>query len=145
MKRAFLLLSLLSVPALADDAPVPAPVAPVTTPSFLSSRGVVSGDELLDVLGAKLSPEKRAEFDRALAKRNAALAKANEELTATMRDLLAQNDEGLAKLVDESAEAKRMEWMRRAQPSRWQEIMNRKRKAAKKAAERVAAEQAAQK
>ncbi len=132
MKRAFLLLSLLSVTAFGDDAPIPA--MPATTPSFLSSRGVVSSEELLDVLGTKLSPEKRAKFDEALAKRNAALAKANEELSATLRDVLAQNDEGLAKLVDESAEAKLMERMRRTQPSRWQYLMNRKKKEAEKAA-----------
>lgn len=130
MKPAFLLLFLVAVPVLAQDA-APVPATPASTPSFLSSRGVVSGDELIDVLGAKLSPEKRAKFDEALAKRNAALSKANDELSATLRELLSQNDEGLAKLADESAQAKRMERMKRLQPSRYQELMNRKKKAAK--------------
>ncbi|BCM92870.1 hypothetical protein IAD21_04754 [Abditibacteriota bacterium] len=141
MKRAFLFLLLAAAPVCAQqttpapttpssDMTVATPVVatPMSTPSFLASRGVVSSDDLVKELNAQLTPEQRAQLDQALAKRNAALTRANDELSATLRDLLRETDAGLAKRVDENAEAKRMDRLRRLQPARYQELMNRKNK-----------------
>lgn len=126
-----------AAPIFAHDAPRPTnasaqSAAPFSTarasnaPSFLASRGALSGDELVDVLGVNLTKKQREQLDEALAKRNATLAKANDELSATLRALLQTSDEGLAKRADESVESKRMERMKRLQPSRYRELMNRK-------------------
>lgn len=121
-----------SATTIATAHPEPAP-APSTTPAFLSSHGVLSSDELVEALNAQLSPQQRAQLDEALAKRNAALTKANTELSATLRDLLRVTDEGLTKRIDEGAEAKRMERMRRMQPGRYQQLIGRKKKEEKAA------------
>ncbi len=150
MKRALLFVLFAAAPVCAQETtpppatsstpvtsvvPISAPTATATAtgdPTFLASRGIVSSDELVKELNAQLTPEQRSQLDQALARRNAALAKANDELSATLRDLLRETDAGLTRRVDESAEAKRMERLRRLQPSRYQELMNRKKKDEKK-------------
>lgn len=149
MKRALVCLFLVSAPAYLFAqavAPVPSlPAAEVASPKavpafssqkWLAAKGVVSSDELVDVLGAKLSPEQRKQLDETVARRNAKVQKANDEMAASLRDLLQESDEGLSKLVDESAEAKRMERMKRLQPMRYQQLMGQKKAKEKNAKEK---------
>lgn len=150
MKCALLFVLLAAAPVCAQGtAPAPAPatapepvavttptaqvVAPSSTTDFLSSRGVLSNEELVEALNTRLTPQQRGELDQALAKRNAALNKANNELSATLRELLRVTDEGLTQRIDEGAEARRMERMRRLQPGRYEQLMGRKKKEQEKA------------
>ena len=88
---------------------------------------------MIEALNTPLSPQQRAQLEEALAKRNAALGKANAELSATLREMLRVTDEGLTQRIDESAEARRMERMRRMQPGRYEQLMGRKKKEQKAA------------
>ncbi|RYX81894.1 hypothetical protein EON83_21880 [bacterium] len=132
MKRA-LLFALLSVPAVVVGAQELTQVVSKTgVPSFLSTRGLISSQELVEDLNAKLTPQQRTKLDQALEKRNAALTKANENLSETLRDILGETDEGLTRRIDDEAEAKRMDRMRRLQPGRYQQLMKNKKKAEQK-------------
>ncbi len=149
MKIRFLALPLALVVALnavtlAQTAPMATPsvTVPISTPpdvplsksaskSWLDARGILSVEELAALLGAEFSPAQRAQLQSALAARNAALERANNQLAAQLNQILGQGETQItarieAKTARDSDDA-RMERLKRLQPSRYQELMRRKR------------------
>ena len=102
---------------------------------WLEARGVIAAPELEKSLGVSLSGENRAKFERAVQTRNEKIVAANDELRATMREILREDDEQLQKRFEEGdkarKEAEKLETMRRLQPSRYQEYLRRQKKTEK--------------
>jgi len=120
------------------SAPVVAPsvVAPSASPSWLESRGVFNAQDLERDLAATWTPGQRETIEKAVAARNLALQNANGKFAEVLREITGQNDAQIEKRAAEKSEfdkeAIQLERMKRLQPSRYQEIMRRK-KAAEKA------------
>jgi Spy/CpxP family protein refolding chaperone len=102
--------------------------APVTTiatsetpqsPSWLNERGTITTEQVIQELGITLTPEQRAQTEKAVQKRNRALQEANADLSASLSKTLATNDNELAKRVAEQRERRRMEIIRSRQPGRY--------------------------
>jgi hypothetical protein len=103
----------------ATPAPVPAPVSG----NWLDERGLLTIDGLIAALDAKVTPEQRAELEKALNERNNAVAAANAKLSATLKKTFAADD---TKMATDAKDATRLDRLRRLQPSRYQELMRRK-------------------
>jgi hypothetical protein len=67
-----------------------------------------------------VTPEQRAEVEKALARRNEAVSNANAGLSATLKKVLAADDN---KMASDAKDAQRLDRIRRLQPSRYQEIL----------------------
>lgn len=113
-------------------APIVAPsvVAPSASPGWLESRGVLSAQDLERDLAANWTPGQRETIEKAVAARNLALQSANEKFAAVLREITGQNDAQIEKRALEKSqadkEAVKLERMKRLQPSRYQEMMRRK-------------------
>lgn len=111
-------------------------VAPAVTPApsnWLDSRGLMTMDNVLEALDTKVTPEQRAELEKALSERNRDLAAANAKFSAVLKKTLAVDD---TKKVDEAKEAAQLDRIRRRQPARYQELMRRKQAEEKAKAEK---------
>jgi Spy/CpxP family protein refolding chaperone len=87
--------------------------------SWLNERGAITTDQVVQELGINVTPEQRAQIEKAVQKRNRALQEANADLSASLSKTLATNDNELAKRVAEQRERRRMEIIRSRQPGRY--------------------------
>lgn len=102
---------------------------------WFEARGLISSGELEKSLGVSLAGENRANFEKAVQTRNEKIVAANDELRASLREILKENDAQLQKRFEDGDEAakerKKLETMRRLQPSRYQEYLRRQKKSEK--------------
>ena len=102
--------------------------ARATAASPWRDQGVLSTDEIIKMLGVPVTPEQRAQLDRAVAQRNLALQAANAQFSAAIFQTLRTNDAELSKTMMDEKERQKLDRIRRFQPSRYDEIMRQKKK-----------------
>jgi hypothetical protein len=89
------------------------------SPSWLDERGTTTSEEVVQALGVAVTPEQRAQIEKAVQRRNETLRAANAELSATLSKVLAASDSELAKRVEEQRERQRINRIRSRQPGRY--------------------------
>lgn len=131
MKKLYLF-SILALAPLAQTAQADE-IAMEKTPanSWLEARGTMSATEVGAALNVELSPAQRAQLEKAVAQRNAALEKINAQFSAQLQTILGADDQKLAEKAVEKTEAEKaalqLERMRAYQPRRYEALMRAKR------------------
>ncbi len=87
--------------------------------SWLNQRGTITTDQVIQELGINVTPEQRAQIEKAVQKRNMALQEANANLSTTLSKTLATSDSELDKRVVEQRERRRLDAIRSRQPGRY--------------------------
>lgn len=125
----FLLCCLAATPLLADQPVQASPGSAVAaTPTVVSpwrEKGELSAEEVIASLGIAVSPEQRALIVRATEQRNAALRNANADFSAVLATVLKADDAEVTAKIAAEKERRRMELMRRRQPSRYEALKKR--------------------
>ena len=132
MKRIFvfaslpILFSVATLSRASADQPIVAPAASSIAPaSPWREKGELSAEEVIASLGIAVSPEQRSAIDNAVMQRNAALKKANSDFSATLAVVLKADDAELTAKMAAENERRRMDLMRRRQPSRYEALRKR--------------------
>lgn len=129
----FIAASLITIPtsyaAATDDAAstrAPQMETKIAAPSWLENQGLLSAAQVLELLGTQATPSQRAQIEDAVKARNAAIQKANAQLSAQLGAILKTDDAALAHNVADKKAARELNLIRIQQPARYQAMMRNK-------------------